>query len=270
MKTRTILCYTGVALPTIVSAFISLEAVSVAIPRMPRLVDIFQNEEQQYRPVVPVAEAVPTVSKYQQAVQIIDECALREEPSPQVYQAVRFIEKNAYKLYPDLASKEALWERAQGNFKFILSTGDAKTRAFHTPQYPFPFSYAMIRGEHFGNGFGFSGDFIVVSCLQKHYFNAQIRQMVVTVTDMYVGGHKATQFVPKFIKDALNLGKTPEDFAAAKDKAPAFCIVAATEHALVCRGNQSGALAIWIRFLKDIRLSAYRGLVEEQKSVSQA
>jgi hypothetical protein len=174
------------------------------------------------------------------------------------------VEKNAYKLYSDTGAQNSLCQRAQGNFKFILSTGNAHTRAFHIPSYPFPFSYAMIQGEYFGNGFGLSEDLIVVSCLQKHYWNPRIRQMVVTVQDMYIGGYKATKFVPDFIKKALYLGKTPDDFKATNTKAPAFCIVAATEHALVARGNQSGALAIWKRFPKDVRPAAYRGLVQEK------
>ena len=88
----------------------------------------------------------------------------------------------------------------------------------------------------------------------------KIRQMVVTVKDIYLGGNKATDKIPQFFKKAVNLGMTPQDFKEESKRPPAFCILAATEHALVARGNQSGALAIWKRFPKDIRMSAYKDL----------
>ena len=211
-----------------------------------------------------VQKALPAVTTFEEAIRIIDECAIDETPADHLYEAVRFVETNAHNIYSDLSDKQALWDRAQGCFKFVLSTGDAKTRSFHRPSYIFPFSFAMIQGECFGNGFGLSENMIWISVLQKHYFNMKIRQMVVTVKDVYFGGFKSTDRVPAFITKAINVGKTPEEFAAESKRPPAFCIVAATEHALVARGNQSGGLAVWKRLRKDIRPVAYKDIPTKQ------
>jgi len=195
---------------------------------------------------------------YEDAIRVIDECSVQERPNEQLYNAVRLLEQKAYKFYPGMSDKLDLWDRAQGSWKLIFSTGDAKTREFHPPTYLLPFSFAMIRGEHFGNGFGLGENLILLSVLQKHYFNPRIRYMAVTVQDIYVGGHKATDFFPDCVKNAINLGKTPADFV---DKpCPAFCLLAATENALVARGNQSGALAIWKRLPCDMHRVAYKDL----------
>lgn len=245
------------------------------------------------------------IATYEEALQIIDGCAMAESPTtsptatatmarscstsvlasalarmahhkpkPQdsgeadlLWQAVRMIERQANQVYPDLKDKEALWDRAHGSFQLVLSTGNAKTRAFSKPKYLVPFSFAMIDDEHFGNGFGWNADHVWVSVLQKHYFSPKIRQMVVCVQDIYFGGQPSTEtceypFLDK-IKSAINLGKSPQDFAVEGKKPPAFCILAATPHALVARGNQSGALAIWKRLPKDIRPVAYKDLMSQ-------
>ena len=209
----------------------------------------------------PKTLAITPTTTYDELVSIIDACATAERPSDHLYEAVRFIEKNAPQFYPDVADKQALWERAQGCWKLVLSTGNAKTRAFHLPTYWLPFSFCMIAGDYFGNGFGWNADHIWVSVLQKHYFHPRIRQMVVTVLDIYVGGHKVTDKVPQFLKRAINVGQTPADFQQQGQRPPAFCIVAATDKALIARGNQSGALAIWKRLPQDLQPIAYKDLL---------
>lgn len=237
-----------------------IKAISIAAPRIP---GPWVHPQSRVQPQVqPQIMDKPTVAvtTFEEAIQIIDECAFQEAPSDQLYQAVRLVEKNANKFYPSKLDKQALWDRAQGNFKLVLSTGNAKTKAFHPPNYIFAFSYAMIRDGYFGNGFGPNEDNVWVSILQKTYVNMKIRQMVVTVKDIYLGGNKATDKIPQFFKKAINLGMTPQHFEEESKRPPAFCILAATEHALVARGNQSGSLAIWKRFPKDIRTSAYKDL----------
>lgn len=266
MKTS-FLCLLSLSAVLRIDAF-SFTTVATIAPR-PR---IFFNDRETI-PLPPsidnalVKTAAPqkTISKaktYEEAIQIIDQCALQEEPCEELFQAVKFIERGASmnKIYPEASDKQELWNRAQGCWKLVLSTGDGKTRSFHPPSYAFPFSFAMISGEYFGNGFGLNEKMVWVSVLQKHYFNPNIRQMVVTVLDIYLGGRKATSFIPEFMKKAINLGKTPQDFAQDKERPPAFCLIAATDNALIARGNQSGAVAIWKKLSSDVRPIAYKGL----------
>jgi hypothetical protein len=180
---------------------------------------------------------------------------VKGEPSDDLCDAVHFIEKNAYVIYPDLAHKQALWDKAHGSWKLQLSTGGAKFRSFHQPPAFLPFSFAMIAEKHFGNGIGLNENTIWLSLLHNHYFNAKYRQMVVTVAEVYLGGFKVTRFVPDFIRNAINLGKKPEDF---DKRPPTFVIIGASDKALIARGNQSGGIAIWTRLPQDIRLVAYK------------
>lgn len=188
----------------------------------------------------PLRQAV-RIDGYDEAFRIIDECAVKGEPSNYLYDAVHFIEKNAYIIYPNLSHKQALWDKAHGSWKLQLSTGGAKFRSFHQPPSFLPFSFAMIAEKHFGNGIGLNEKTMWLSLLHNHCFNARIRQMVVTVADVYLGGFKVTRFVPGFIRKAINLGKKPGDFH--DKRPPAFVIIGASDKALIARGNQSGGLA---------------------------
>lgn len=119
----------------------------------------------------------------------------------------------------------------------------------------------MISDSHFGNGVGLNEHAIWLSLLHKHHFNARIRRMVVTMADIYVGGNKVTHALPRFIRDAINVGKQPEDY---DDKPPpTLVIIGASDKALVARGNQSGGLAIWKRPPEAILTVAYK---EQQSS----
>jgi hypothetical protein len=200
------------------------------------------------------------IDGYDEAFRIIDACAARGESSDELYSAVRFVERNAYRIYPDLSHKHELWEKAHGSWKLVLSTGGAKNRHFHKPPAFLPFSFAMIAEKHFGNGIGLNENTIWLSLLHTHYFNAKIRQMVVIVTDCFLFGTKVTSFLPAFVRNALNIGRTPEDFVAVDDEKPppTFVIIGATDKSLVARGNQSGGLAIWTRLSQDIRTVAYK------------
>jgi len=196
------------------------------------------------------------IRSYEEAIGIIDACAVQKASHEDLFTAVRYIEHNSYKLYPDMAAKKALWQRAHGSFELVLSTGSAKSRDFHPPPKFLPFSYGMIDDEYFGNGVGLNQDTIWISMLHKHHFDTKIRRMVVTLRDIYLGGHKATKRIPAFIRKGLNVGKNPQDFTDRRP--PTFVIVAATEKALIARGNQSGGLAIWARMGNDIRPVAYK------------
>ena len=41
-------------------------------------------------------------------------------------EAVRYIDRNALKLYPDEEAKEQLWQRAYGSWKLQLATGGGR------------------------------------------------------------------------------------------------------------------------------------------------
>lgn len=243
---------------SLVTSFSSI-AVAAPIPKVEHSDTTFVNEGMAINAAVPVPKRHGETT-YEDAVQIIDKCVVEEKINEDLYDAVRLIEKRASKFYPDIDDREDLWERAQGCWKLVFSSGSGKNRSFHPPKYLFPFSFAMITGDYFGNGFGLGPDNIWVSVLQKNSFNPKIRQLVVTVLDIYLGGNKATKFIPDVCKEAINLGKSPDDFREAGKKPPAFCIVAASEHTLIARGNQSGALAIWKRLPKDIQPVAYKDL----------
>jgi hypothetical protein len=203
------------------------------------------------------------IDDYEAAFRVIDDCAAKEEPSERLSEAVRYIEVKGYNIYPDLASKLALWNQAHGSWKLVLVTGSAKCHSFHPPRrLPFlSFSYAMIDDLNFGNGIGPNEQSIWLSFLHKHMFEPKIRHMIVLVEDIFLFGIKATHMIPTFLCDWLNLGKTPEDFGK-EDRPPTFVIVGASKKALIARGNRSGGLAIWSRMQNDIRPVAYKGYYE--------
>lgn len=201
------------------------------------------------------------VEGYDDAMRIIDASAVAGQPSDDLYDAVRFVDRNAVKISPDLEHKQALWDEAHGSWKLQLATGGGKYTTFK----PVPiFAFAMIDEQNFGNGIGWNADNIILSLLGPHYFNAKIRQMVITIDDMYIaGGNAVTAWLPEFVRNGLGLGKTPDDFVATaaagnkkKQRPPAFTMICASEHALVARGG-SGGIAIWKRLDKDIRPAAY-------------
>ena len=196
------------------------------------------------------------IHSYEEAFRIIDDCAASEGASDSVYDAVRFLERNSYCLYRDPQEADALWGRAHGSWKLVLSTGGAKCDSFHPPPSFIPFSFAMISDNNFGNGIGWHEHSIWLSLLHKHHYNARYRRMVVTITDVYIGGRKITESLPRLVRDALNVGKQPEDYD--KKPPPTFVIIGASDSALVARGNQSGGLAIWRRLPEDIRRVAYK------------
>jgi hypothetical protein len=43
-----------------------------------------------------------------------------------LYDAVRHIDKNGFRIYPTVEDKEALWDRAHGSWKLQLATGGGK------------------------------------------------------------------------------------------------------------------------------------------------
>lgn len=194
---------------------------------------------------------------YTKSFQIIDECASSGSPSDALYDAVRYIDRNASKLYPDDSAKGEMWERAYGSWKLQLATGPP-ARGGTTPFKAVPiFAYAMLDEKNFGNGVGLNQDTIILSLLGPHYFNTKRRVMGIGIEDMFLFSNKVTQFVPDFISDGMGLKKKPTDFSGKKgSRMPAFTIIGSSEKSLIARGG-SGGIAIWTRLDKDIRPAAY-------------
>ena len=161
----------------------------------------------------------------------------------------------SFRLFSTLEEKQELWKEAHGSWELKLSTGDAYCHNFHPPPAFLPFSYAMIADDYFGNGVGLDADKIGISFLHKHYFDPKKRHMVVVIQDVFLFGHKITQWLPQSWKDKMNLQKHPDDFETTP---PTFVIVGASENSLIARGNQSGGLALWTRLPKGIQNVAYK------------
>jgi hypothetical protein len=193
--------------------------------------------------------SVVRIDGYEEAFQIIDQCSTSKMPSDDLYDTVRFIDKNALKIYPTIEDKQALWETAYGSWQLQLATGGGKYTSFK----PAPiFAFAMLDEKNFGNGVGWSQDGIILSLLGPHVFNTKQRRMFISIDDMFLGGFKVSKFVPGFIKEGMGLGKKLADFK----KPPAFTFIGASDKSLIARGG-TGGIAIWTRIDKDIRPAAY-------------
>ena len=190
------------------------------------------------------------IDGHDEAFDIIDKCAMSGEPSDELYDAVRFLDKNALKIYPNDEEKAALWQSAHGSWKLELATGGGKYTAFKAVPI---FAFAVVDEENFGNGVGFNQDNIVLSLLGPHIFNTKRRQMVITIDDMFLFANKATSVIPGFIKRGMGIGLKPEDF---EKRPPAFTFIGASDNALIARGG-SGGIAIWSRLNNDIRPASY-------------
>lgn len=189
------------------------------------------------------------VDGYDEAFAIIDQCSVEGQPSDELFDAVRFLDKNAMKLYPDENHKAELWDTAHGSWKLQLATGGGKKTTFKSIPI---FAFAMIDEINFGNGVGINENLIILSLLGPHIFKVPRRQMMITINDLFLFSNKATNIVPNFIKDEMGIGKQPEDF----NKPPAFTMIGASDKSLIARGG-TGGIAIWTRLDQDIRPAAY-------------
>jgi len=174
----------------------------------------------------PVTRKYPTCHTFRSAVKIagyddafrtIDQCAASGTPTEELYDSVRFIDKNSLKIYPNEQEKQALWDEAHGSWRLQLATGGGKYTTFK--KVPI-FAFAMIDDKNFGNGVGWNQDSIILSLLGPHFFNTQRRQMVITIDDMYlrrIQGNKVCAFL---CEGWHGLGKTsmglPKALSAAR------------------------------------------------------
>mmetsp|Transcript_30693 Transcript_30693/g.45432 ORF Transcript_30693/g.45432 Transcript_30693/m.45432 type:complete len:237 (+) Transcript_30693:55-765(+) len=190
------------------------------------------------------------IDGYDEAFEIINECSTSGTPSEELFDAVRFIDRNSLKIYPDEEHKQALWDEAHGSWKLQMATGGGKFKQFK--KVPI-FAFAMVDDLNFGNGVGWNEDNIILSLLGPHVFSTRKRQMVITIDDLFLFAANCSYLVPGFIRDGMGLGKGPQDF---KGRPPAFVFIGASDKALIARGG-TGGIAIWTRLSKDIRPAAY-------------
>eukprot|EP00546_Thalassionema_frauenfeldii_P013728 CAMPEP_0178919486 /NCGR_PEP_ID=MMETSP0786-20121207/14463_1 /TAXON_ID=186022 /ORGANISM="Thalassionema frauenfeldii, Strain CCMP 1798" /LENGTH=246 /DNA_ID=CAMNT_0020593421 /DNA_START=59 /DNA_END=799 /DNA_ORIENTATION=+ len=193
------------------------------------------------------------IEGYDEAFEVIDQCAMSGEPSDNLYDAVRFVDKNAIKIYPDLKHKQELWNKAHGSWKLQLATGGGKFKDFKAVPI---FAFAMIDEENFGNGIGLNEKLIILSLLGPHEFKDKWRQMVISIDDLFLFGSDVTGFVPSFVGNGIGLRKRSSDFKENGQRPPAFTFIGASGDSLIARGG-SGGIAIWTRLKDDIRPAAY-------------
>lgn len=80
-----------------------------------------------------------------QAIKTIERCAEEGEDSEdnELYYAVRYIDRNAHKLYKDRKVKEELYEKAKGSWELRLAYEEPHNMNFQP--YPDFRDYAMVR-----------------------------------------------------------------------------------------------------------------------------
>lgn len=233
----------------------SLTSIAFTSPRIGSPLHLRTTATEQQKIIID-ASPLENDAIYTQSFEIIDECAASGRPSDQLFDSVRYIDKNAIKLYPDESAKLELWDRAHGSWRLSLATGGGKFNTFK----PIPiFAYAMIDEKYFGNGVGLNENTIILSLLGPHYFDVRRRQMGIGIEEVFLFSKKATPIVPRFMADGMNLGKTPDDLKGTKSRMPTFTIIGASDNSLIARGG-TGGIAIWTKLGNDIRPAAYGGI----------
>ena len=224
------------------------------------LQQFFRRQQQQLKQRMSQSQlAAMKIDGYDDAFEIIDKCSVLGETCDELYDAVRHIDKNGYKIYPTIEEKEwLLKEGTQGSWKLQLATGGGKYTTFK--QVPI-FAFAMVDEQNFGNGVGLNEDTIILSLLGPHLFQPKKRQMIITIEDMFVpGGNSVTKFLPDFVKNGMGLGKQPEDY---ESRPPTFTFIGSSSKSLIARGG-TGGIAIWTRLEKDVRPAAYGSTVTDE------
>ena len=230
--------------------FLSVQARTLA------LIHPFKHFERHHHFAASATQDLGGDELYTKSFEIIDSCAECGQSSDDLYESVRYIDKNAFRLYRDATSKQQLWDRCKGSWKLQLATGPPSSKQQPTFKAVPIFAFAMIDDNNFGNGVGFNQDSIILSLLGNHHFDEKKRQMGIGIDDMYLFSSPVTGFLPNFITDGMGLGKGPDDFTGSS-KMPAFTMIGASEKSMIARGG-TGGIAIWTKLEKDIRPAAYR------------
>jgi len=131
----------------LVASSLSISYAFVGIQQQTPSTKLFQQTIQSISP----SSILEQDTRYAECFKIIDECSTSGQPSDDLYDSVRYIDKKAFKLYPNDEAKSELWNRAHGSWKLQLATGGGKYTSFKNVPI---FAFAMIDEHNFGNGVG--------------------------------------------------------------------------------------------------------------------
>jgi hypothetical protein len=191
------------------------------------------------------------------ALKTIDECVEDGYENDDLYGAVKFMDRFAnIKHYPDLKSRQELWEKAKGSWELRLALSSDKDMEFYPhPEFRnFAMAFICIDDDYFGKGIAPSTDFCFVSLAGPSEQDVKRRQVFMEYEDYYINGNQ----VPGWDLSYFMRGNSRK-WVASERKRPAlaFTIVAATDTSLVVRGSKTGGIALFRRLPEDMQPAAY-------------
>jgi hypothetical protein len=176
------------------------------------------------------------------ALKTIEECALAgkntKEPKD-LFWAVKFIDRNANKLYSDISQRQELLDIANGSWELRLAVNSDRDEEFYPhPEFrAFAKAFCTISPDYYGKGIGtldngFSFVAIGGPCTQ----NVKQRRVFMTYEDFYINGQEVPGWdLSYYIRGWKRKG------AAEESKPPlAFTVICATDKAMAVRGSKTG------------------------------
>jgi hypothetical protein len=191
-----------------------------------------------------------------QALATIEKCADRGENTDELYGAVRYIDRNAHKLYANPDLRKDLFDKAKGSWELRLAYEDSRNQYF----YPYPdfrdFAMAVVTIEdsYFGKGIAQTRFFFCVAMGGPASFNEKTRQLCMNYENFYISGNAVPDWDLSYFMRGYE-----RNWVSEKRKRPklAFTLIGCTDHALVVRGSKTGGMAIFRRLQHDMRPAAY-------------
>jgi len=192
----------------------------------------------------------------EKATKAIEECAEKGDGSEELYSAVRFIDRNAHKLYSDPKEREALWQRTKGCWELRLAYDDARNQEFFP--YPdfrdFAMAYIMVEDDYFGKGIAKSPAFSFVAMGGPSHVDVRKRQVFMDYEDFYISGN----CVPDWDLSYFMRGYARNWYSKERKRPPlAFTMICASDNALLVRGSKTGGMAIFRRLQEEMQPASY-------------
>lgn len=192
----------------------------------------------------------------EKAITTIEDCAEVGENKEDLYGAVRFIDRNAHKLYSDHQQRKSLWERSLGSWELRLAYDDARNEEF----YPYPdfrdfaIAYVMISPDYFGKGIAKGPSFSFVAMGGPSTFSLRKRQVFMDYEDFYISGN----IMPDWDLSYFMRGYARNWYNTERKRPPlAFTMIAASDKILLVRGSKTGGMAIFRRIQEDMEPVSY-------------
>ena len=193
-----------------------------------------------------------------EALDTITDCAERREDQDKLYNAVRFIDRNAHRLYKTMEDKEQLFEKALGSWELRMAYEDARNDYF----IPFPdfrdyaMAFTVVEKDYFGKGIASGPEFAFVSMGGPAKFNIKTRQLFMDYQDFYISGNQ----VPEWDLSYFMRGYARNWYDERRKRPPlAFTLIGATDDVMIVRGSKTGGMAVFTRIDEDMREAAYGG-----------